>query len=761
MAERIDLKRARREAKALLKAARAGHAAALARLGAAPAPPLDSQEAPALPPGDRSVVGRADAQGAPAVPPGDPWRGRAGDRSWPRLADAQRAVARELGEASWPRLVRRAEAEAVERGDRARRLVLEATDRRLDHAEALLALPHEPTLEVALVLGDAGAVRAALADDAGAANRRLGPRRWPPLRYVTHSAFLGGPRTEGLLACARALLAAGADPNAEGVLYGAAGIAHEPELTALLLAAGADPDDDESLYHATEADDHACVRLLLDGGATVPGTNALAHALDKEDPELVRLLLAHAPGPDEPWRARWPERERALRWAVWRGRSPEIVRMLAAAGSDVEWAGDGVPPYRLAVRTGRPDLADALAELGARPTLEPGDERLGAAMRGDLAAALAAPGGSSRERGGAAPAAGGPSREGGGDLTPAELGAALVEAAGERNLGAVRALIALGAPLDARGLLGGTALHHAAWMGAPEVVQFLLAHGADPHDVSPETHSTPLGWAAHGSHHAPPGGDHVAAAELLFAAGAKPDADMVHEANGDTAEWLEAHLDDPGVPIGRWGELSHAARAEWLRRLAAAPGAATRPVGDGFAVRTGSDSNTDNGVVCSRVDPNEIPAAIAFLEGAPGMWLTEPETDPPDLGRRLQRAGARTERTAVTMGARTADLNLDAPPADIRDADDHGPAHRAQAWRDGRPVGDVAWMPWGRVVSVERLEIQEEHRGQGLGRALLAHATRDAAEAVLAPTPDTIAYYERLGFALERCPRERCFYLDR
>jgi hypothetical protein len=60
-----------------------------------------------------------------------------------KLADAQREIARELGEASWPRLVRRVEAEAVAREDRARQLVMEATDGRRDHAEALLALDAE------------------------------------------------------------------------------------------------------------------------------------------------------------------------------------------------------------------------------------------------------------------------------------------------------------------------------------------------------------------------------------------------------------------------------------------------------------------------------------------------------------------------------------------------------------------------------------------------------------------------------------------
>ena len=51
----------------------------------------------------------------------------------------------------------------------------------------------------------------------------------------------------GLVACARALLDAGADPDSSwehpefgtlGALYGAAGVAHEPRMTALLLGLG-------------------------------------------------------------------------------------------------------------------------------------------------------------------------------------------------------------------------------------------------------------------------------------------------------------------------------------------------------------------------------------------------------------------------------------------------------------------------------------------------------------------------------------------
>src|SRR4051794_41344902 len=104
---RIDLERARREAKALLRAWRA--------------------------------QGRMDV----------------------KLADAQRSVAQGLGARSWPALVARAEAEAVEREERARAFVEAATDRRLDRADALLTLAPEVAqsgVDAALVLGDVARV---------------------------------------------------------------------------------------------------------------------------------------------------------------------------------------------------------------------------------------------------------------------------------------------------------------------------------------------------------------------------------------------------------------------------------------------------------------------------------------------------------------------------------------------------------------------------------------------------------------------------
>ena len=127
----IDLEQARRRAKELLRAARAGDADAVARM-------------------------RDDRR--------------------PRLADAQRAVAAELGFDSWPALVARVEARSGDRSDRRARLVSAALNGRADVAERLLA--HDPALvdaglDVALVLGDQEWVAAAVDRDPTLVSREL------------------------------------------------------------------------------------------------------------------------------------------------------------------------------------------------------------------------------------------------------------------------------------------------------------------------------------------------------------------------------------------------------------------------------------------------------------------------------------------------------------------------------------------------------------------------------------------------------------
>ena len=46
----------------------------------------------------------------------------------------------------------------------------------------------------------------------------------------------------------------------------------------------------------------------------------------------------------------------------------------------------------------------------------------------------------------------------------------------------------------------GTGLHHAAFAGHRPMVEYLLAHGADPRIKDKKVSSTPAGWAEHGGH---------------------------------------------------------------------------------------------------------------------------------------------------------------------------------------------------------------------------------------------------------------------
>ena len=74
----------------------------------------------------------------------------------------------------------------------------------------------------------------------------------------------------------------------------------------------------------------------------------------------------------------------------------------------------------------------------------------------------------------------------------------------------------------APGIDGGTALHAACWVGSLRMVERLLSRGGVALDARDPTHqSTPLGWAAFGSvHRRAPGADYPGVADRLVAAGA-------------------------------------------------------------------------------------------------------------------------------------------------------------------------------------------------------------------------------------------------
>lgn len=441
----MHLEQLRKQAKELVKAARAGEAEALARL----------------------------------------------EGEKPILARAQRALAREHGFPSWPALVVATEA-SVERFIRA------ATDGRRARAEAMLTAKSEIADDpwAGLVLGRVWE---------GDVNASGGPRGWAPLVYVAHSCL------PDVVSLARELLARGADPNAffvneygrMSVLYGAAGRRFDPELTRALLEAGADPDDGESLYHAAAAPAPDCLRILLEFGAPVRESNALGHVLDYEHPEHLRALL-RAPDAD-------PNEAAFLAHAVRRERSPTILRMLVEHGADVDapggetWRGD-VPlrtPYQHAVLRGRDDQVQALAELGADTTVSVVDR----------AVATVAAGGSARLP----------------DSLDVDQQEVLILAALRGQVDAV--VDAVGA--NFRGVVGGSPegglIDHAAFVGAPGVVERLIAAGADPRYA--------LGWAAHGSSAWEIGNrDYVAVAKLI---GGVPEPDHREVAAGPLAEYFD------------------------------------------------------------------------------------------------------------------------------------------------------------------------------------------------------------------------------
>jgi ankyrin repeat protein len=416
----------------------------------------------------------------------------------PILARAQLALAREHGYASWPALVAAAEADAEA-------FVRAATGGRKDRAEAMLAARPEIERDPwgRLVLGRGWE---------GDPNEPGGPRGWAPILYASHSVF--APR--GLT---RELLERGANPNATftneygemSALYGAAGVVHDPELTRLLLEAGANPDDGESLYHSTEAESPECMRLLLEHGAETRHTNALAHALDDERLEHVRLLLEAGADPN------------LMAHAVRRGRGPEFIRLLAEHGADVDrpggetWRG-AVPlrtPYQHAVLRGRDDVAQTLSELGASTDVSPADAAVAAVARGER-----------------------PDSPLPDQLDP-DAQEVLVLSALRGRLGLVLDLVGP----DFRGVVGGspsgTLLHHAAWVGGPDLVEELLARGADPVAPSGAEFDTPAAWAALGSPYwRIPGRDYVAVMKRLLEAGAVPEPRFLEVAEGPLYDWL-------------------------------------------------------------------------------------------------------------------------------------------------------------------------------------------------------------------------------
>ena len=501
---RLNLEYYRKQAKALLKASKAGDSVALQRL---------RRNSPELEPMGNSGAGSTIAA----------------------VHHAQLAIAREQGFSSWPRF----KAFIVESHVDFQGLAAAFIDAAVSdgqRAEAMLAKNPkiaDAGFHVALVLGNWKTVEHALTEMPTPTKGKSGPQNCDPLLYVCFSRYNSkASHARDLTETARILLRHGADPNAFftpedlpdnplSCLYAATGLNNNPELGLALLEAGANPNDSESLYHSTEHRDLACVRLLLRHGATPAGTNALKHMLDREDIEGLKLLLASGANPNEVN----DRGETALHWAVWRGRSMETIATLLDSGADLNaYREDSRTAYALAMLGGQVQVAALLEARGAKTNLSALDQVVAGTTNAN-----------SKELDRLIATQPEIMSLGNQRLVP--------DLAMSYRTSAVRALLAAGLPVDARGEMGGTALHWACWKGYADLVQLLLDHGASLTTEDEQFHGTPPGWFGHGVRNCDEGaGDYAQVARILIAAGAtipavdlptgKPEVDAVLREHG-------------------------------------------------------------------------------------------------------------------------------------------------------------------------------------------------------------------------------------
>jgi ankyrin repeat protein len=456
--------------------------------------------------GDAAAIDRVAA-----VHPG----GHRNDPATCPLNAAQLVVARSYGFPSWPRLVHyfgvvaaygrpsgatRAGAGNPDGGapseadiaDRFCRLAcVDYTDDRPEYLTAARAIRQaRPDLTrdhiwAAAAASDVDAVRDLLAADPLLAARDGGPYRWPPLCYLTYSRVEPGIAESSVLAVARALLDAGADPNA-GYLWGGL----PTPFTALTGAFG----EGEQGPGRTPRHPHsiALARLLLDAGADPNDGQTLYNRMFRADDDHLDLLFAYGLGRGDggPWMARLgsdaldtPSEllDKQLRWAVSHGFAGR-VRLLARHGVDVARpTPDGRRPIEVAAANGNEAMVAALVDAGERrPEITGRAALIAALLAGDRARV-------DRIRAASPPLFD--------QVLATELGL-VMRATNVGRADAVPLLVELGFDVDAR-VDGATALHWTGWKGDVATARMLLDLGADPTLRDERFDATPQGWAEH------------------------------------------------------------------------------------------------------------------------------------------------------------------------------------------------------------------------------------------------------------------------
>ena len=454
-----NLDHLKKQAKRLLKAARAGDDAALGRIG------------PYF--GEPRSIG---------------------------LQYAQLVIAREYGFSSWAKLKARVERGSSSGGRDADQLAnrfldlvclaygvdVEAGPKRFEGAERLLAEHPEiadENIYTAAAIGDVERIERWLARDEALINRKGGYFNWEPIMYAAYARLPGRSSLAGGLK----LLERGANPNAHymwGGQYrftaltgvfgqgegGPVNFPEHPEFVAFaraLLEAGAYPNDSQAAYNRCFEADDTCFELLLEFGLSGDDRNNwLLEEGDRLIPNASETMHFH------------------LIQALHRG-FDRRARLLIDHGVDVNKPDDtydtltkGKTPYEAARLLGRDEIAAYLLAHGARET-ELSDLELfqAACMSGqtEKARALKAAGGAVAEA-----------------AKPLE-GEMLSDAVVQGNKGALATMIELGFDLGTAGTQ--TPLHDAAYHGRVDMVRMLLEAGADPTARDPNHAAPPIGFA--------------------------------------------------------------------------------------------------------------------------------------------------------------------------------------------------------------------------------------------------------------------------
>ena len=443
------------------------------------------------------------------------------------LHDAQLVIAREYGFPSWPKL--KAHIEAVVEARRTRIFVRDVGYHE-DRARGLLAILPDGSPEAieqvrtwhpdfagvsddsvrsaSLTLGDARLVYA----------RQHGFASWA--RFVEHLGRLSHPERVGDDASTEPFLA----------VFEAGRRGDWSRATTILRA---NPD----LVRVRGTNGNSLLNLACSLSPCAPrGTDAARSAPTAEHRlAAVQLLLAAGAdvqqGNDRGWTP--------LHQAAYRD-DAEMAALLLGAGArvDVSAHGDGGTPLAVALFGGHRDVAAVLAERGIAPS----NLRVTAGLgRPDLVArCLTASGAPTPEaRAGRSfyrPHSGFPAwrpsddpqevldealvwaaKSGRTEVMPMLVergarvdadvyrGTPLLWAAANGRVDAARWLLEHGADIDRRATFGGpthgegvTALHLAAQNDRVEMIELLLARGADPSIEDALYHSTPAGWAEHG-----------------------------------------------------------------------------------------------------------------------------------------------------------------------------------------------------------------------------------------------------------------------